>query len=118
MHSPGFSKLSSLKNKKEPLWADAATCKYIRGHDVEANDMQFCCFLVEFWCERTNDPGPTMSVEIHAPKHWSPTYFLEMLGKKLKHLPVISLINSYYIDGVPLPFNTINTIHYEYKAAT
>jgi hypothetical protein len=38
-------------------------------------------FFVEFWFEKTTDPGSTITVEIHAPKHWSASYFQEMLEK-------------------------------------
>jgi hypothetical protein len=50
-------------------------------------------------------------VQVHAPSSWTPVIFLDVFERNLQKHEVISLLNSYYIDSVPIQFNTINTMH-------
>jgi hypothetical protein len=46
-----------------------------------------------------------------APSCWSSKLFLDFFLHDLAKLDIISLVNTYFINGCEYPFNTINTMH-------
>jgi hypothetical protein len=73
------------------------------------------CFLVEFWDEQKEDPGSVLSVEVHCLSHWTAEYLLQVLKESFLINHVISIINTYQINGTDFPFNTINAIQNKFK---
>jgi hypothetical protein len=114
--SPGLLKLSLFDKSKKALWTNAVTCYHIIGHEVAVNGTMFGTFMVEFWDENIKQVGSIISVEVYAPSTWSASYFLDVLVEDLKAHNVISLINTCFIEGCAVPFNTINTIHHKFRA--
>jgi hypothetical protein len=123
--SPGFVRpllcsILSPENKKNniSLWADYLSCfampwKSVKKHGGISFDM--ICFLVEFWDEKKEAVGSVLSVEVYCPSHWTATYLLEIIVGSVEKNKVISIINTYQINGTDVPFNTINTIHHMFK---
>ena len=117
---------SLFKGSGVVLGADAVSCyikrdkkSKVEGSAAAASGdewpLKFCCFVVEFWAEEETKVGSIFTVEIQGPSHWSADRFLEVfLDDFENHKPVISLINSYYINGIGIPFNTINTMHHKF----
>ena len=102
------------KNKNIPLWADHLSCfampwKSVKKHGRISFDMT--CFLVEFWDERRKTPGSVVAVEVYCPLHWTANFLLSIILESFERNQVISIINTYQLNGMDLPFNTINTIH-------
>lgn len=120
INSPGLFRFSSLlPNNVPPLSTDAVTCccqKPIRFERI--NGMVLKPFFVEFWHELKAPFGPVAAVEVHAPSCWSSKFFLELFLKDLGKHGIISLVNTYYINGCEYPFNTINTLHHLFQVNT
>ncbi len=125
INSPGFvrpllSSILSPTNEKNNMsvWADYLSCfampwKSVKKHGGIHFDM--VCFLVEFWDEKREEPGSVLSVEVYCPSHWTAEYLLQVLEESFKQNNVISIINTYQINGTDFPFNTINAIHHKFK---
>ena len=123
--SPGFvrpllSSIFSPANSKRniSLWADYLSCfampwKLVKKHDGINFDL--ICFLVEFWEEQREAPGSVLSVEVYCPSHWTANHLLQLIVESFEKKNVISIINTYQINGTDVPFNTINTIHHMFK---
>jgi hypothetical protein len=52
-----------------------------------------------------------VAVEVYCPLHWTANYLLSVILESFERNQVISIINTYQLNGMDLPFNTINTIH-------
>jgi hypothetical protein len=113
INSPGLLRLSSLFLNNEPqLWTNAVTCCCKKPNCVERiNGMISKPFFVEFWQERKAPCGSIAAVEVLAPSCWSSKLFLDFFLHDLAKLDIISLVNTYFINGCEYPFNTINTMH-------
>ncbi len=55
------------------------------------------------------------SVEVYAPSNWDPEYFLQILDDSIQQNTIVSIFNMYCINGIDFPFNTLDTIHHEFK---
>jgi hypothetical protein len=42
-------------------------------------------------------------------------FLLQILDASLQWNSIFSILYTYFINGIDLPFNTINTIHHEFK---
>ncbi len=125
MDSPGFvrpllSCIISPENTKSniSLWADHLSCfampwKSIKKHGGISFDM--ICFLVEFWDEQEETPGSVLSVEVYCPSHWTANLLLSVIVESFETNHVISIINTYRLNGTDIPLNTINAIHHMFE---
>ena len=120
INSPGLFRFSSLLLKNDPpLSADAVTCCCMKPDRFERiNGMVLKPFIVEFWLELKAPFGSVAAVAVHAPSSWSSKFFLELFLKDLGKHVIISLLNTYYINGCEYPFNTINTLHHLFQVNT
>jgi hypothetical protein len=85
-------------------------------HSLRKNKWNgFEAIFVEFWHELKAPFGPVAAVEVHAPSCWSSKFFLELFLKDLGKHGIISLVNTYYINGCEYRFNTINTLHHLFQ---
>jgi hypothetical protein len=116
--SPGFLRPSLFKTETPstcPLYIDAVSCHCNFGEKQVHGGIRFQTFLVSLWLQAAVDPGPMLSVTIHAPFHWQPNFLLEVFEEDLRSHEVVSLLNSYYANGKEIHFNTINTIHHQFR---
>jgi hypothetical protein len=79
--------------------------------------IDFVSATVAFWDEG-KDLGPFLSIEIFIQSHWSSVDVLFQLDLSIDNCSVISLMNTYVVHGVSFPFNTINTLHYNFLTKT
>ena len=111
--------LSPAYNKKDiSLWANYLSCmampwKLVKKYGGICFDM--ICFLVEFWDEQKETPGLVLSIEVYCPSHWTANYLAEVIIQSIEINHVISIINTYHINGTDVPYNTINNIHHMFK---
>jgi hypothetical protein len=125
--SPGFGRpiigvfIPELKSKNhvEKFWADAVRCFKVTP---QCSFKHFCsscfdldCFVVEFWDEKRIEPNSLYSVEIYAPSQWGSAFLLNIIDESIQQNSIVSILNTYCINGIDFPFNTINTIHHEFK---
>ena len=122
--SPGYLHKSLMMMTNGPssphkyLFADSVSCHTLMKKcgtvKIGRDSVQFQCFLVQFWCGDESEALPTVSVEVHAPLSWTPQNFLDEFEENLTSHRAISLINTYYLKGFQLNYNTINTMHYKF----
>jgi hypothetical protein len=87
--------------------------KSIKKHGGISFDM--ICFLVEFWDEQKETPGSVLSVEVYCPSHWTANLLLSIIVESFETNHVISIINTYRLNGTDIPLNTINAIHHMFE---
>ena len=123
INSPGFIRPllnAVMEERYQPphkLFADAISCfempwKNVINHGGSGLDL--VCFLVEFWNGKDDKSCSVISVEVFAPSHWKCTLLLEYLENSIGKTRTVSIINTYQINGVDFPFNTINQLHYKF----
>jgi hypothetical protein len=54
-------------------------------------------------------------MEIYAPSQWDSAFLLNIIDESIQQNSIVSILNTYCINGIDFPFNTINTIHHEFK---
>ena len=119
INSPGLFRLSSFYTSNSPLWTDAVTCCCKKQNCSETvNGVELKPFLVEFWLEHEAQIGSVVAIEVYAPMCWSTRFFLDVLSKDLEKHRIISLVNTYFINGHEYPCNTINTMHYKFGSSS
>jgi hypothetical protein len=103
--SPGYLQKLFLSLKSPThLYANAISCHNSPAAkpitvDIGAKNVKFQCFVVQFWCEDELQTLATISLEVQAPFSWTPQKFLDVFEENLNSHRVISLINTYYING-------------------
>ena len=112
-----FSEKNEVSSSK--LFADAISCckiprKLIRNHGGSGLDL--VCFLLEFWSGKDDSSNSVISVEVFALSHWETLLLLQLLEKSIGEKQTASIINSYRINNIDFPFNTINFLHYNFRA--
>lgn len=111
----GLKILSNASTTKEPIWTDAVSCCYRRTDCYERlNGNVFKPFLVEFWLETLQQCCSVVAVEVFVPSGWTVSYFLEVFTVDLRKHSIVTVVNTYFIDGKKYPFNMINTIHHSF----
>jgi hypothetical protein len=125
--SPGFGRpiidvfIPEFKSKNhvEKFWADAVSCfkvtpqcsfKHFHGSCFDLD-----CFVVEFWDEKRIERSSLYSVEIYAPSQWDSAFLSNIIDESIQQNSIVLILNTYCINGIDFPFNTINTIHHEFK---
>jgi hypothetical protein len=73
------------------------------------------CFIIDFWDENQLTSNSSISVEVYAPLDWDPDYFLKILDDSIQQNTIVYIFNTYCINGIDFPFNTLNTIHHKFK---
>jgi hypothetical protein len=71
---------------------------------------------VEFWSGKDNSSNSVTSVEVFAPSHWETLLLLQLSEKSIGEKQTASIINSYQTNNIDFPFNTINFLHYNFRA--
>jgi hypothetical protein len=114
INSPGLFHVSTFMLQQEAFRASAVTCMMSHPKKILTNysncGFDLCCSYVSFWSE----VGPLMTVEVYIPSHWSPRYFLYELQAPIVECSIISLTNTYTLNGTVFPFLSINSIHNNY----
>jgi len=116
--SPGFLRPSLFRlatPSQNVIFIDAVSCHIFHDHHVVQHDISFQCFVFNFWLGAAVELEPIVSVLVHALSSWSPQYFLRVFQEDLMSHEVISLLNSYYINGKEYYFHTINTVHHRFR---
>lgn len=115
INSPGALHQSDFIIQSASFLAHGVTCK------VDHNAKEVCIdelnlkvrdACVEFWSRGTK---PVLSLMVCIPLQWNATTLCQAIKASVQEHGFISLINSYTLMGVNLPFNTINNIHYMFK---
>jgi hypothetical protein len=117
INSPGFFHVTTFVLQQEAFRANAVTCTMSHPRKLVKNYCN-CGFnissaYVSFWSEG-HEIAPLLSVEVYMPSHWSPSHFLVELENSILECSIISLINTFTLNGIIYPFISINSIHYRY----
>ena len=117
INSPGLFHVSTFTLQQESFRANAVTCAMSYPEKFLKNYLNSCCDIVStvvsFWSDG-GDCKPLQTVEVYMPSHWSPRYFLYELQESIFDCSIISLMNTYTVNGVLFPFITINSLHDKY----
>ncbi len=117
INSPGLFHSSTFILQEEAFKANAITCTMCRPEKLLTNycecGFDMCCTHVSFWSE-VGKVGPLLTIEVYIPTHWSPRYFLYQLQESIVECSIVSLMNTYTLNGVVLPFISINSMHNHY----
>ena len=109
--SPGLFHVTTFTLQQEAFRASAVTCmmsypsKMLKNYSNCGFDISST--HVSFWSEG-NDIGPLLTVEVFIPSHWSPSHFLFELEESILECSIISLFNTFTLNGFIFPFISIN----------
>ena len=117
VNSPGLFHSSDFIIQSPSFTAHAISCKL--SHCTQTIAMKDLCLTfkevcVQFWNMENRSSKPIFTLYIHIPIEWDMTKLLQSLNASIQLNDCISLINSYTLKGIKIPWNTVNTIHHDF----
>jgi hypothetical protein len=117
VNSPGLFHSSDFIIQSSSFIAHAISCKVDhRSQTITIKDLcsTFKEVCVQFWNTANPSSKPIFTFYIHVPIEWDMTKLLQSLNSSIQLNDCISLINSYTLKEIKIPWNTVNTIHHDF----